>query len=50
MEYLEMPRFDAPTTEGKMRQMEDWIFRFIQKYNYNLSETERQLALNKEDE
>lgn len=44
MEILQPPRFDAPTPEGKIKQMEDWIFRFVQKYNYNLSETERQLS------
>lgn len=49
VERLQMPRIDAPTPDGKIQQLNDFIFQLVRTYNYTINELEHEIAQLKKD-
>lgn len=45
-EYLQLPRIDAGTPEGELKQIKDFIYIMVETYNRNVDEIKQQEAKN----
>lgn len=43
--YEQPPRIDAATPEGRLKQMEDFLFSFVRKYNDTISELTHEIEV-----
>lgn len=44
MEYIKYPVINAPTAQGQVDQLKEFLIDFINLYNFMIAETERKLA------
>ena len=43
MDYLNLPRIDSKTPEGKIAQLVNFLFIFVREHNMQIQELERQI-------
>lgn len=41
MDYQSLPNFNAPTLQGQVEQIKNFLHQFIQNYNFQISNQQR---------
>ena len=48
IELMQFPFFTAPTTQGQVDEMKEYLFRFVQQYNLMAQEVNKEISEIKE--
>lgn len=48
LDLMQFPDINAPTPQGQVQQMKEYLFQFVQRYNRLVQEVDKQLSEIKE--